>query len=304
LTASHSLPPPSRTAVKTASLLSCAKINLGLYIIGKRPDGFHDIETVLQTIDLYDTIDITPLPGRTLSVRCDHPQVPSGPENLAYRAARLLQEEVSLAGGCDIEIRKRIPPAAGLGGGSSNAAVTLLGLNRLWNLKLSHEKLHDLAGRLGSDVPFFLRGGAAVATGRGDCLTPLRMRPHFWMVLIKPNFSIPTTWAYGRVKIPLTSNSRFVKLKGLKEICDIDHLLSLLNNDLEKAVGDVYPLIAEIKSDLLSRGAIGAAMSGSGSAVFGVVRTRSEARQLAQKMCRDQWQVLVVRPVRRCGAKG
>jgi 4-diphosphocytidyl-2-C-methyl-D-erythritol kinase len=213
-------------------------------------------------------------------------------------------EECPHAAGCSIEIRKQIPPAAGLGGGSSNAATTLMGLNKLFRLNLSSKTLHLMASQLGSDVPFFLRGGTALARGRGERLSPVRLRPDFWLVVVKPDVSISTEWAYGRVKIPLTSNSRFVKLNSLKEITSIDHLLSLLDNDLERAVREHFPSIAEIKSDLLSKGAIGAAMSGSGSAVFGVVRTKSEANLLAEKMRRDQWEIFTVRPMRRCRATG
>ena len=290
--------------MNTITLTSCAKVNLGLRVLRKRPDGFHDVETILQAIDLRDDIDITRLPGKTIEVLCDHPEVPSGPENLAHRAARTLQEETSRGEGCRIVIRKRIPPAAGLGGGSSNAAATLLGLNQLWNISLSDHQLVDMAARLGSDVPFFLQGGTALAQGRGEILTPLRMRADFCLVLVKPDLSISTAWAYGQMKIPLTSNSKIVKLNSLKGIDRLDQLLSLLDNDLERAVGEVTPLIAEIKSVLLSKGAIGAAMSGSGSAVYGIVKDRAAAQQLAIKVRRDRWQVFVVRPIRGCITSG
>jgi 4-diphosphocytidyl-2-C-methyl-D-erythritol kinase len=284
--------------VEAISLTSCAKVNLGLRVLSKRSDGFHEIETILQAVDLQDHIRITPLPERSVHVWCDHPEVPSGPANLAHQAAQRILDEYPRLGGCDIEIRKHIPPAAGLGGGSSNAATTLIGLNKLFRLNLSSQKLHLMASRLGSDVPFFLRGGTALARGRGERLTQLRLKPDFFMVVVKPDISISTQWAYGRVKITLTSNSRFIKLDSLKGIMDIGHLLSLLDNDLEGAVRGHYPSIDEIKSDLLSKGAMGAAMSGSGSAVFGVVRTKAEADLLAGKMRRPQWQIFIVRPMR------
>jgi 4-diphosphocytidyl-2-C-methyl-D-erythritol kinase len=286
--------------VNLISLTSCAKINLGLRVLRKRPDGFHDIETILQAIDLRDRIEIIPLADTTIEVRCDHPEVPSGPENLAFRAARLVQKESSGGKGCRIDIRKRIPPAAGLGGGSSNAAALLVALNKLWHLSLSNQQLAQMAARLGADVPFFLQGGTALARGRGEILTPLSLRTDLWLVLVKPDLSISTAWAYRRVKIPLTSNSKIVKLNSLKEICSVDQLLSLLDNDLERAVGETYPLIAKIKSELLSKGAIGAAMSGSGPAVYGIARNRDAAHQLARRMRRERWQIFVVRPVRGC----
>jgi len=290
--------------VNTLSLTSSAKVNLGLRVLSKRPDGFHDIETILQAIDLCDRIEITGCPEPAIEVRCDHPEVPSGPENLAHRAARLLQDEFSVERGCRIVIHKQIPPAAGLGGGSSNAAAVLVGLNRLWLMSLSNSTLAGMAARLGSDVPFFLQGGTALARGRGERLTPLKMSVDFHLVVVKPDLSISTAWAYGQTKIHLTSNSKIVKLNSLKEIYSLDQVLPLLDNDLERAVGAAYPLIAEIKSDLISKGAIAAAMSGSGSAVYGIVGSRKAARQLAQRMRRDRWQVFIVRPIRGCITSG
>ena len=288
----------------TISFTSCAKVNLGLRILRKRPDGFHDIQTILQTIDLQDKLRLSPTQHGNIQVRCQHPEVPSGAKNLAHRAARLIQREFNIRGGCQIEIIKKIPPAAGLGGGSSNAAAALIGLNELWKLHLSKKKLLELAARLGSDVPFFLEGGTALAEGRGERLTSLRLVPDFWLVLIKPEFSIDTSWAYGRVKIPLTSNSQYVKLKGLKEILTLEQLSSFLDNDLEDAVGASYPSIGEMKEELLSKGAMGAAMSGSGSSVFGLVKTKKAAERLAKRVNRAKWQVFVVRPVRRCEGLG
>lgn len=286
------------------SLISCAKVNFGLRVLRRRPDGFHDIQTILQTINLRDKLVITPTRERDIRVRCQHPGVPSGPENLAHAAARLLQREFQVRHGCRIEIAKNIPPAAGLGGGSSNAAATLIGLNRLWELNLSKEGLLALAARLGSDVPFFVEGGTALAEGRGERLTPLALITDFWLVLIKPDFSIATSWAYERVKIPLTSNSLDVKLRKLRKISNLDQLLGLLNNDLEKTVEEAYPSIGAIKTELLSKGAMGAAMSGSGSAVFGLVRTREDAERLAEGVSCARWQIFVVRPVRRCESPG
>jgi 4-diphosphocytidyl-2-C-methyl-D-erythritol kinase len=290
--------------VDTISLTSCAKVNLGLRVLKKRTDGFHEIVSILQAVDLCDTVEITGRPEPAVEVCCDHPEVPSGPENLAHRAARLVQKKISGEQGCRILIRKRIPPGAGLGGGSSNAAAALIGLNRLWRLSLSEHDLSRMAARLGSDVPFFLRGGTALVRGRGELLSPLKMGAGFHLVVVKPDLSISTAWAYGQVKIPLTSNSKFVKLNSLKEIRSLDQVLPLLDNDLERAVGNAYPLIAEIKADLVSKGAIAAAMSGSGSAVYGIVETPKAAQQLAQRMRRDRWQVFVVRPIRGCITSG
>jgi 4-diphosphocytidyl-2-C-methyl-D-erythritol kinase len=286
------------------SLISYAKVNLGLRILRRRPDGFHDIQTILQTIDLQDEVRISPSRNGNIQVLCQHPEVPSGSKNLAHRAARLIQREFGVRRGCRIEIVKNIPPAAGLGGGSSNAAAALVGLNRLWKLDLPKKTLTDLAARLGSDVPFFLEGGTALAQGRGERLRALRVVPEFWLVLIKPDFSIETSWAYGRVKIPLTLNSQYVKLNSLKEILTLEQLLNILDNDLEDVVEESFPSIGKIKEELLSKGAMGAAMSGSGSSVFGLVKTQKAAERLAQRVYRAKWQVFVVRPVRRCEGLG
>ncbi|MCK4597491.1 4-(cytidine 5'-diphospho)-2-C-methyl-D-erythritol kinase [bacterium] len=286
--------------METTPLLSYAKVNFGLRVLRKRPDGFHEIQTVLQTVDLCDTLNVSLIQNEEIQVLCDHPEVPSGEQNLVHEAAQLLQREFRVRQGCRIEIVKRIPPGAGLAGGSGNAAATLVSLGRLWDLNLSKGKLLTLAARLGSDVPFFLEGGTALAEGRGEKLTSLRMVPDFWLVIIKPDFSIATRWAYGHVKIPLTSNSLLVKLKDLKEIVNLEQLLSFLDNDLERAVAEVHPAIGELKRELLSKGALGAAMSGSGSAVFGLVKTKKAAEKLAKKMSRAGRQLFVVRPVRRC----
>jgi len=290
--------------VDAISLTSCAKVNFGLRVVRRRPDGFHDIQTILQTIDLGDKLDISLVSGGRIQVRCDHPEVPSGPENLAHRAAEMLQREFQVEHGCRIQIAKKIPPAAGLGGGSSNAAAALTGLNRLWGLNLSQEVLLDLAARLGSDVPFFLEGGTALAEGRGERLRPIPLLAEFWLVVIKPDFSIATKWVYQQIKIPLTSNLLDVKLKSLKEISNLDQLLGFLQNDLERAVQKAYPSIGDIKTELLSKGAMGAAMSGSGSSVFGLVRTREDAEKLAERVSCAKWQIFVVRPVRRCEGPG
>ena len=288
----------------TISLTAPAKVNFGLRILRKRPDGFHDIETILQAIDLCDTLKITLSEDRKIRVHCEHPEVPSGPDNLVHKAAHLLRQHSGISLGCRIEVIKRIPPAAGLGGGSSDAAATLTGLNELWSLGLSKEKLHSLAADLGSDVPFFIEGGTAVAQGRGPRQTPLRLTPTFWLVLIKPDFSISTAWAYGQFKIPLTSYPLDVKLSSLKEISHLDKLLTLLDNDLERAVGEKYPAVGHLKRELLSKGAMGAAMSGSGSAVFGIVESRGAAEDLAERIRRAEWQIFVVRPLRRCKGSG
>ncbi len=290
--------------MKAISLISWAKVNLGLRVLRKRPDGFHDIQTVLQTIDLHDRVRISTSRDLRIRVRCRHPEAPSGTENLAYVAARLLQQELRVNRGCSIEIAKQIPPGAGLGGGSSNAATVLMGLNRLWKLHLPRERLLELAAGVGSDVPFFLYGGTVLAEGRGERLTPLKLVPDFWLTLVKPDFSIATRWAYGQVKNTLTSNPLYVKLNSLKEISSIDHVLSFLDNDLETAVEATYPSIGEIKEELLSKGAMGAAMSGSGSAVFGLVTSQEAAVQLAKEVKCAQWQVFVVRPARRCEGLG
>lgn len=261
---------------KKVKVISPAKINLFLNVLKKRDDGYHEVETVLQAIELYDELSIVEI-NRGVEVTCLEGGAPSGKANLAYRAASVILKSYKIKRGVRIEIRKRIPVAAGLGGGSSNAAATLIGLNKLWRLNLSRARLMELAVLLGMDVPFFISGGRAVGTGRGDEVTPLAAWQHFWLILLLPKFSISTRHAYQNLDLTNEKSQLKIVLSHLKD----GNLGKALYNRFEEVTTKEYPAIGIMKDKLRSLGAEGALMSGSGPAVFGVVRQRAQAEKIA-----------------------
>ena len=249
-----------------------AKINLALRILRKRNDGFHDLETILQMVSLYDRMEFAPAESGVI-IRCGTPGIPEDETNLVVRAARLLQDAFpeSTKTGVLIRLEKNIPFGAGLAGGSSNAAGTLLALNRFWDLSLTRENLLPLAEKLGSDVPFFLSSPLAFGEGRGERLTPLKPREKFYVVIIYPGISIPTSWVYSNLNLKLTKIEKNISiLRKFLSLSDISQLGILLENDLEPVVFNRYPEILKLKEELRGSGAKGVLMSGSGSAVFGI----------------------------------
>jgi len=262
-----------------------AKINVYLRIVGRRPDGYHLLDSLMVPISLYDDVRITvahgeqpaATPGAALVVHCDDPTVPGGETNLAYKAAALVCQEAGLRARLDIHLRKRIPAGAGLGGGSSDAATVLKSLNTLLALGWTEARLCQLGARLGADVPFFIPCRPARIGGIGDSIMtvpPLPARP---VVLVVPPFSVSTPWAYSRfdalppVGAPLTQPQQLPPGQWPSR--------ELIINDLERAVHPAYPPIAALKDAMLRLGAEGALMSGSGSSVFGIFRHRIVAEQ-------------------------
>jgi 4-diphosphocytidyl-2-C-methyl-D-erythritol kinase len=258
-------------------VLAPAKINLLLRILGRRSDGFHEIETLIAPTSLCDEIQIEPRRGKKrIELECDDPAVPKGDDNLAVRAANLFFEKTKLDGGVSIELKKKIPHDAGLGGGSSDAASTLLALNELFDTKLPREALAKMAEGIGSDVPFFIFQSAAVCKGRGELVSPTRLREQLSVLLLKPQFGVPTQWAYSHWRdsreIPGVSYAA-------QEIAGQTFL-----NDLERPVFEKFIFLAEMKTWLLRRPEVGAAlMSGSGSTVFAVLRDNANADRLAKR---------------------
>ncbi|MFQ5863974.1 MAG: 4-(cytidine 5'-diphospho)-2-C-methyl-D-erythritol kinase [bacterium] len=278
-------------------LPSYAKINFGLIIKSKRRDGFHEIETILQQIDLKDEIELQAKEEPNIELCCEDPDIPTGNANLCVQAANLLTQTLGLQKGVNIVLKKSIPAGAGLGGGSSNAAVVLLGLNKLWNLKLKPEKLKALASQLGSDVPFFIHGGTAIARGRGDILLPCHIQGDFTILIIIPRIRISTHWAYGRVNLSLTMNEKNIKLKHFRSTTCLDaEFFNDLTNDLETTVFERHPILSRIKTELYHTGAIFASMSGSGSAIFGIFQKRNQALKAKQHF-RNQYAAIVSRPI-------
>lgn len=256
-----------------------AKLNLGLKILRRRPDGYHDIVSVLQTVDLCDRLVFTPAATGETLVCADRPDVPDGPDNLVYRAVEILRRATGARHGVRVDLVKRIPAGAGLGGGSSNAAAALRALDRLWGTRLGPERLAALAAELGSDVPFFLTGGTAVATGRGERIRPVDWEGDFWYVLVYPGFPVSTAWAYRNVRIGLTEAAAYGTFLDFAEksgrIC-AGRLFACLENDFLPLVEAVSGDVARILAALAARGAVACSVSGSGSTLFGVFR---EARQ-------------------------
>jgi len=266
------------------------KINLALRVVGRRADGYHLLDTIMAPITLYDELEIKKRGpekskgGRIaqLRVTCDHPQVPGGKKNLVHRAGSLLLREAGVVQPIDIHIRKRIPVGAGLGGGSADAGAALVGLNRLLKLDFSPRRLEKLASTLGADVPFFIRARPSRAQGIGDRLTPLTRVPSWWLVILYPGFPVSTAWAYGKFGLNLTKSRANTKLSTLLTV--IPKLADLFVNDLEAAAVKRYPRIKLLKESLTDLGAVGASMTGSGSAVFGVFGSREKAKIAYRKL--------------------
>ncbi|HXG67956.1 MAG TPA: 4-(cytidine 5'-diphospho)-2-C-methyl-D-erythritol kinase [Blastocatellia bacterium] len=273
----------------TIRVRSYAKINWTLDVLFRREDGFHELRTIYQSVSLHDNLRLTATSG-VIEIACDDPRVPCDETNLAYKAATLLREATGTTAGARIEIEKRIPAAAGLGGGSSNAAVALMGLCRLWRVHVSGRDLIRMAASLGSDVPFFLIGGTALGVGRGEEVYPLEDVTCDDLLLVNPGFPVSTPQAYARLSrltrehpiriIPFT-------LLAAKGVCELPLSAS---NDLEEVVEAAHPEIADVKRSLMGLGARRALMSGSGATVFGVFDNQESSERAQEAMrARGYW---------------
>src|SRR6476620_6741124 len=254
-----------------------AKINLSLRVLGRRSDGFHEIETFIAPISLCDEIKMERRSGKQqIAFRCDDPSVPKGKDNIVVRAANVFFEETKVTSGVAIALKKTIPHGAGLGGGSSDAASTLLALNELFETNLPREALAKMAEMIGSDVPFFIFQSAAVCRGRGELVSPTRLREQLSVLLMKPEFGVPTQWAYSRWR-----DSR--EIPGVPYGAQRFARHSFVN-DLERPVFEKFVFLAQLKMWLLKQPEVGAAlMSGSGSTVFAVIRDEADVDRLAKR---------------------
>ena len=262
-----------------------AKVNLTLEVLGKRTDGFHAIRSVMQRISLADTLTIEP--AVELSLACSEPSL-KGPANLVWRAAERLRAACDVSRGAALRLEKRIPVAAGLGGGSSDCAAALRGLNDLWGLELTRERLMAIGAELGSDVPFFLlEGGCALAEGRGELLTALGPLPERWLVLVKPDAGISAGAAYGALRRSEWSDGARTTewLEGVR----LSAMVPAPFNALERAALRVEPAAEEARLALLEAGAEAPFMSGSGSTFFALFRTEGEAEQVAEAVRKRGW---------------
>ncbi|MFH0730889.1 MAG: 4-(cytidine 5'-diphospho)-2-C-methyl-D-erythritol kinase [Pseudomonadota bacterium] len=282
-------------------LLSPAKINLFLYVTGKREDGYHDLYTLMCPVSLQDIVELD-FSAAAVCVRCVHPDVPENETNLAHRAAKLFfkclgASRGNLPQGVEISITKKIPVAAGLGGGSSNAATVLTGMNRHFSTPFSTDDLERMGLTIGADVPFFIQGKPAVATGVGEVLAPVECLPAFYVLLVNPGVPVSTAEVYKNLNLGLTNNPKINK-EPFFRVRNIDPVRYLWN-DLEKVTASKFPVIQTIKEALLANGAEGALMTGSGPTVFGLFYDVKKARQASHVLSRhENWRVFLAEAIR------
>lgn len=271
-----------------------AKINLGLDVLRKREDGYHDVRMVMQTIGIYDRLIITKIPEEDIRIKSNLFFLPVNENNLIYKAAKLLKDSFGFAGGVEIDLNKFIPVSAGLAGGSTDAASTLFGLNRLFDLGLSTKELMELGVSIGADVPYCVMRGTALAEGIGEKLTALPPLPRCWILIAKPPINVSTKLVYE--SLDMNGVDRHPDIDGLIDAIkrqDINGICSLMGNVLENVTVPLYPVIESIKNDMMDNGAINAMMSGSGPTVFGIfpdeettlkcqafLKNKGEARQV------------------------
>lgn len=278
-----------------------AKVNFCLRVLGRRADGYHEVETVLHTIGLWDRLHLSPLPGEPrIALKVDVHEAPADESNLCWQAARLLSQRVSAPVGVSIELEKSIPAGAGLGGGSSDAAATLVGLARMWQLDLEPAELEELGAEIGADVPFFLRGGCCLALGRGEKLKALS-HINAWLVVVVPERRVPTGQAYAALGRGTTRGRRRGLTRAIQRTvkacteAELAALAKALHNDFEVLTMAGVADAREAKAALLEAGCLGAGLSGSGSAVFGIASHRDAAEDIAARL-QSRWSWIRVAP--------
>lgn len=279
--------------MQSLTLPSFAKINWTLEVLGRREDGYHELRTILQTLSVADELRFTPTGGE-IEITCDRPDVPCDETNLIYRAAVLLRDLTGVKRGVRVELTKRIPLGAGLGGGSSNAGVTLIALERLWSVTPSPPDLFRLGSQLGADVPFFFLGGTGLGVGRGDEVYPLPDINCERLLLVNPGLQVPTREIYRRLPPELTSLPHAAKMPLSLEAAYLsisrpDELLTKLKNDLERPALERSPLIGEVKTRLLKAGARATLMTGSGSTVFAVFESDAARERARGELSEIGW---------------
>lgn len=258
-----------------------AKINLMLDVLRKRPDGFHEVEMIMTMVDLADRLELSELKRDSIIISSQAGYIPLDEKNLAFQAARLIKDRYNVKSGVHIHLDKRIPVAAGLAGGSSDAAATLRGLNRLWHLEIPAQELQELGAELGSDVPFCVTGGTALATGRGEQLTPIPNPPQCWVVLAKPPINVSTAEVYGRVRANnIAVHPSALQMQDAIRTGDFAAVCAGLGNVLEDVTLKLHPEVQQLKEAMVKLGADGVLMSGSGPTVFGLVSKQSKVARI------------------------
>ena len=262
-----------------------AKINLGLDVVGKRPDGYHEVRMIMQSINLYDSISITRTKTNTIKISTNLPYLPVNENNLVYKAADLLLSEFHLPKGLFISLRKHIPVAAGMAGGSSDAAATLIGINKLFHLGLSKEDLMKRGVTLGADIPFCIMRGTALSEGIGEVLTPIDGMPDCPILIAKPDISVSTKYVYENLR--LDSNTPHPNIDGLIDSIkdhDLRGISDKIGNVLEQVTINKYPVIDKIKSFMKDHGALNSLMSGSGPTVYGLFESKEVAYEAMEQL--------------------
>ncbi|MBJ7932941.1 4-(cytidine 5'-diphospho)-2-C-methyl-D-erythritol kinase [Bacillus cereus group sp. N31] len=257
-----------------------AKINLSLDVLGKRQDGYHEVKMIMTTIDLADRLELMELAEDRIEILSHNRYVPDDQRNLAYQAAKLLKEKFNVKKGVSITIEKTIPVAAGLAGGSSDAAATLRGLNKLWNLGLTIDELAELGSEIGSDVSFCVYGGTAIATGRGERIEHIKTPPSCWVILAKPHIGVSTADVYGNLKLNRVTHPNVDKMVDVINAGDYKGICDTVGNILEDVTFKMHPEVARIKAQMKRFGADAVLMSGSGPTVFGLVHHDSRMHRI------------------------
>lgn len=269
--------------MRELKLKARAKINLGLDVVRKREDGYHEVRMIMQMINLYDKITLRKKTEPGITVTTNLSYLPVNEDNLVYRAAKLLMDEFQVDGGLEIELQKYIPVAAGMAGGSTDAASVMVGVNKIFQLGLNKKQLMERGVKIGADVPFCIMRGTALAEGIGEELTPLPAMPHCSLVIAKPKIHVSTKFVYGNLKVKELTEHPDIdgQVQALREN-DLEQLVARMGNVLETVTIPAYPVIDEIKHMMMKYGAMGAMMSGSGPTVFGIF----EKEDKAQEVCR------------------
>ncbi len=275
--------------MREITILTPAKINLCLSVLGRRPDGYHEVKMLMQMVGLYDEVRVS-LGEAGITVACDAGAVLSGEGNIAWKAASAILQRSGAATGLRVAIKKAIPVSAGLGGGSSDAAAVLTAANVLLETGLDRIRLAEIGAGLGMDVPFFFYGPLAKAEGRGEVLTKQTPLPAFWVLLVNPCVEISTAWVYKNLNLRLTKNSDCTKIARLT----VRKIAEGLHNDLETVTAAAHPVIRRIEGELLARGAAGACMSGSGPTVFGIFESEDVCRAAAADLSGEGWKLYPV----------
>lgn len=257
-----------------------AKINLALDVLGERPNGYHDVKMIMQSVDLYDELNIEKAGDSSIIITCENNELECNESNLIYKAAKRIMEYVGRDDGVRIELTKNIPIAAGMAGGSTDAAATLVGLNQLFNYGLSNEELREIGVKLGADIPFCIEGGTYLSEGIGEILTPVEPAPDCYLVIAKPDISVSTKFVYDN--LILDEHTPHPDVDAMLDAIKAGNLMDVcgnLGNILELVTVDAYPVIADIKRILLEEGAINSLMSGSGPTVFGIFDSKDKAEK-------------------------